>query len=274
MTTPIQRNRGLAFVLFLATGGGAGATTLTLTDGLAYFQYNDTSLAGDTFRYDDSGDTLYQEAWYLSLGGQATRLTGGSLSNQTSNSVTITYSSFGGAFSAVESVAVNYTLTDTGSSGILNASLDVAAGSSGATFSLVNYFDYDLGNYTNDSAVFDEATGRMTISDGDSNPGPNVIRQGVFFDSWEIAPYAGLQSRIASGQSLSGTGSPFGPADFTGAMQWDFDLAADETDSVNVGGGGAIGEPGEGLGSGVPEPSTAIPTGLLLGAAFMRRRRR
>lgn len=243
----------------------AEATTLTISDGLGSFRYNDSSFADDSFSYNGSGDLLYQEAWYLNVGGVATILTAGTLSNVSTNSATITYSPTG-QFSSVSRVAITYTLTDSGSAGLLSAAVAVTASNSGANFSLINYFDYDLGSPGNDSATFDVATGRMMISDGDSNPRPNVIRQGALFDSWEIGPFAQLQTRIGNGQLLSGSGSPFGPADFTGAMQWNFSLSSNQTVLVNVGGGGSIGEP-------IPEISHVAPLGFLLAAGLLRRRR-
>ena len=86
-----------------------------------------------------------------------------------------------------------------------------------------------------------------------------MIASGTAADRFEIAPFSGLQDTLDAMQGvgaadLSDTGSPFGPADFTGALQFDFSLA-----------------PGGSQGFGmtlIPEPATAIQ--LALGLARPR----
>jgi hypothetical protein len=102
------------------------------------------------------------------------------------------------------------------------------------------------------------------VTDGSTGFGL-MVGSMVAADHFEIAPFPVLQTTLDAMQGvgaadLADASSPFGPADFTGALQFDFSLA-----------------PGASQGFGmtlIPEPSSAIQLALgLLGLAFAGRRR-
>ncbi len=120
------------------------------------------------------------------------------------------------------------------------------------------YLDLDLeGSFGDDLATGGPAGFHVT----DGGTGFDLmIASGTAADRFEIAPYPGLQTALDAMQGvgaadLSDSGSPFGPADFTGALQFDFSLAA----------GGS-----QGFGMTlIPEPASALLLALgLLGLAL------
>lgn len=131
----------------------------------------------------------------------------------------------------------------------------------------MNYFDYDLGSsFSDDSATYrtiaGPTTGRIEVTDSNSDIG--VAREGVF-DSWQIGAYGQLDSQISNGTGLSESGSPFGPGDFTGALQWDI--------QIPVWGGQQVFASTGSIGSEVPEVGQVLSAGLLLFVGLVRRRR-
>jgi hypothetical protein len=156
------------------------------------------------------------------------------------------------AFEIVE--ATRSLIWDVGVSNLGAAALDLV---------FYAYLDLDLeGDFGNDLAtggvggfrVQDGATG-LDLGFGTTAPA----------DHYQVAPFPNLQSALdgllgVGAADLADAGTPFGPADFTGALQFDFSLAP----------GGA-----QGLGIRlIPEPDTAILLALgLLGLAHAGRRR-
>jgi hypothetical protein len=88
----------------------------------------------------------------------------------------------------------------------------------------------------------------------------------VAADHFQIAPWSVLRDNLNAMQGvgaadLADTGSPFGPDDFTGALQFDFSLAPGASQGLGV--------------TLIPEPASALQLALgLLGLAFAGRRRR
>lgn len=136
---------------------------------------------------------------------------------------------------------------------------------SASTLDLVFYAYVDLDleeSFGNDLAT--GGPGGFQVIDGDTGF-TLMVGSMVAADHFEIAPFPVLQTTLdamqgAGAADLADAGGPFGPADFTGALQFDFSLA-----------------PGGSQGFGmmlIPEPSSAIQLALgLLGLAFAGRRR-
>ena len=137
--------------------------------------------------------------------------------------------------------------------------------SSAATLDLVFYAYLDLdmeGDFGNDLAT--GGPGGLRVSDGatgfDLTFGSTTVA-----DRFEVAPWPNLRTALEGmlgtpAADLADTGTPFGPGDFTGALQFDFSLAP----------GGS-----QGLGMTlIPEPASAILFALgLLGLALAGRNR-
>ncbi|MGD9420294.1 MAG: hypothetical protein Q7R22_015260 [Verrucomicrobiota bacterium JB025] len=270
----------LLVLAFAAGSSRIEATTLTISDGDALFSYTDSTSgylwnrtdANDVFSYGGIGDTLYQESWHLISSGDSSQPSGGSVTvSESGSSATMMYTR--GLAGGLESLAITYGIEDTGSSALLSVSISATAGDSGASVSLVNYFDYDLDGFGDDVATYDAASGIMIIQDGGGDVTEVVSRKGVLVDGWEMASYSGLLTQIKSGGALSGAASTYGPGDFTGAMQWDIELDPNEVKEFNTGGGAAIGsETALGGAAMVPEALPLAPLTVLLCAGLFVRK--
>ncbi|HEY8154792.1 MAG TPA: PEP-CTERM sorting domain-containing protein [Myxococcota bacterium] len=124
------------------------------------------------------------------------------------------------------------------------------------------YLDLDLeGDFGNDLAT--GGAGGFLVTDGatgfDLSVGSTTAA-----DRFEVAPYPNLQSALdgmlgVGAANLADAGTPFGPADFTGALQFDFSLAPGGSQDFGM--------------TLIPEPATAILLALgLLGLAFAGRK--
>jgi hypothetical protein len=161
-------------------------------------------------------------------------------------------------------ITLDYAFALDGTTRSLVWDVDVTSASA-ATLDLVfyAYVDFDLElSADNDLATGGPAGFQVT----DGGTGFDLMMGSmVAADHFEIAPWPTLQSTIDAMQGvgaadLADAGSPFGPSDFTGALQFDFSLA-----------------PGGNQGFGmtlIPEPTTAFQLALgLLGLAIAGRRR-
>jgi hypothetical protein len=126
---------------------------------------------------------------------------------------------------------------------------------SGSALDLVfySYLDLDLdgsGDFDDDQAI---AT-PYSITVTDSSPGSTTefvwrASNGGPADHFEVAAYASVRTKLnnmTSAQDLADTGANFGPADFTGAFQYNISLAPGA--SLNLGAGTVF----------TPEPSTGL----------------
>lgn len=140
---------------------------------------------------------------------------------------------------------------------------------SGAALDLVYYayLDLDLdgtADYGDDQAT----ASNYSITVTDSSPGSTTefvwrASNGGQADHFEVAGYASVRNKLdgmTSAQDLADTGANFGPADFTGAFQYNISLAPGE--SINLGSGTVF----------TPEPSTGLLVLTGLAGLAMRRR--
>lgn len=123
------------------------------------------------------------------------------------------------------------------------------------SFSFYNYLDLDLGgaaSFANDVAVGNLST--ITVTDA-GNPAlpPYVWFSSMPATHFQIGAYPGLRNQLdgmAAAQNLTDGVANFGPADFTGAFQYDLTIAAGQTLA---------------FATGVPEPGPGALLGLVAG---------
>lgn len=133
-----------------------------------------------------------------------------------------------------------------------------------------SYLDLDLdgsADYGDDQAV---ATA-YSITVTDASPTSDTeftwrASNGGQADHFEVSAYASVRTKLnnmTSAQDLADTAANFGPADFTGAFQYNITIAAGE--SINLGAGTVF----------TPEPSTGllVLSGLIVLGARQRRTR-
>lgn len=136
--------------------------------------------------------------------------------------------------------------------------------SSALDLSLFMYADIDLnGSGANDSATL-VAPGLIQITDGGSIFAEML---GVGASAYQVLPFAALRALLTntSVDNFNNTGLPFGPDDFTGGFQWNLNIPAGQTVSINA----SL--------AAIPEPHVMALAGLgMIGgaAAYSRRRLR
>lgn len=138
-------------------------------------------------------------------------------------------------------------------------------GSGSVSLSMYQYLDLDLNGTANDDLASGSGS-QIVVADGTA---PFVFAwnaaNGSPADHFAVQAYPGLRNLLdgmAAAQDLPDTATSFGPADFTGAFQYDFVLAPGG--SIDLVGGAVT----------VPEPAPALLALLgLIGLAAASRRR-
>ena len=141
-----------------------------------------------------------------------------------------------GQFSAIEGASVfdSHLLTGGNPSGLVSFSLLVTnLGSSPLSLELFHYADFDLDGPPNDSASLSERSLELAIDLADAG---GVIGQYAALTSsdvplgqihFQVGPYSDIRDLLddTAVTQLGDTGLPFGPGDFTGAVQFSIQLA-------------------------------------------------
>lgn len=251
------------------------AQTLSITDGTNSFSVpaGPGGLASQTLPGPNTGDILFDEIWFLNVGGLATRLDNTpaaniAVSGNNTSSGTISYSSVpNSATAALLDIELTYQIGSP-TSGDLEIDLELslpASATSSVTGSLVNYFDYDLNGAGSQTAVFTN-TPFPTITQTNTLTGETYSRAGIGASAFDIASFNGLENDLITGLLLDST-PDLGVIDVTAAFQWDFTLAPGESFSIEAGGFSAVGVA-------VPEPSTLAMMSFLGVVVSLRRSRK
>ena len=250
------------------------AQTLSITDGTNSFSLpaGPGGIASQTLPGSNIGDILFEEIWFLNVGGLATRLDSTPAANITvtgSNTsvATISYSGVATATAAVFDVDLTYQIGSP-TTGDLEIDLELslpASATSSVSGSLVNYFDYDLNGAGGQTAVFTN-TPFPTITQTNTLTGETYSRTGIGASAFDIASFSGLENDLTTGLLLDST-PDLGVIDVTAAFQWDFTLAPGESFSIEAGGLSAVGVA-------VPEPSTLALMSFLGVVVSLRRSRK
>jgi MYXO-CTERM domain-containing protein len=230
-------------------------------------------------------DQLYQMFGYLGTASGVVRVDGSGFTElsaitQVGNQATSTLE-LGAAAGALGLTAgdlrIDYTFTaidDTSAADADDFRWDVLIeNTSGSALDLVfySYLDLDIdgaADFADD--LVDANLYRMVVSD--STPSSTSLFRWKASssgpaDHFQVGSYPSVRNTLdgmASAQDLSDTPASFGPADFTGAYQYDLSLAPGEIFSLGLGGVSVV-----------PEPGTALLAWLgLLGIAGWRKGRR
>ena len=228
----------------------ARADILTITDGVSTFQYDSDSPNGGNADLATTADILYQETWFFLYedvsGTQLVELTNGTAVS-VGNMGTLTFAGIGsGPTNAGFDIVLSYEVNDDAGTPTLNYSAAVTNQSLAAqNVSLFNYFDHDVNGAGGDVATMNTITlGSLTF--GDDASGIESFRNFTAVTHYQFATFGSdLDGQIRNGTitSLDDSGSPFGPADLTVALQWDLSLASGQTTTI-FGTVAAVPEPG------------------------------
>lgn len=216
----------LCTALGLATSALAQPNTGgTITDGdVSFTQGNSPTIAtgagatGASINSMSAGpDHLFQTWWWYRVDGTDTRefcFANASSGNWSGNVGTMNFSL--PSFDAV----MTYTIEDAGDNmAVLTQDLDITNTTGNAlNLAIFNYLDVDLSNTIGDDSAAAISSTEMEISD----PSNFARYAGIGADGYQVGIYATVRNDLtnSSVSNFTGTGLPFGPADFTGAYQW------------------------------------------------------
>lgn len=268
----------LNLVLVTALAAQPGGT---LTDGNAQFVQGAAPAAvgstGPTADFRPEGpattDHLFQLWWWYRVAGDSrerpfgsytdgTRVISGT-SNYTGNTAIYTWTVTEGG---TDLFLARWTKVLTDGSFTGEAYLSQTFGitnltSSPLDLSLFMYVDYDInGTGSNDSATL-VAPGLIQVTDGGT-----IFTEmlGVGASAYQVTAFSTLRGLLTNGavDNFNNTGLPFGPGDFTGGFQWNLNIPAGQSVTVNA----SL--------AAIPEPHVMAVAGLaMLGGAWTTKRR-
>lgn len=242
----------LAALAVSTTSFGQGS----ITNGNAVY----THLAGNTgssdFLANGAGvtDQTTGNQWLFRLAGATGQMRlsmGTATSTATGGALGVTSQSYVGNLAMLDWTSggllfhLNITLNDgvgTESADLLQSMVVTNTNNFDTTLEMFHYADIDLSRalaaaalppattaFGNDSATINGAGTMMTITDG-AYPS-TMTWSAPTANAWEIRAFSSLGTalRSATTYNLANVGSPFGPADFTGAFQWNLALAAGQS---------------------------------------------
>ncbi len=177
------------------------------------------------FRVGGAGnpDHLFQQYWWYRVQGdsQETEFVNASSWSYSGNTATLTFST--PQFDAVMQFVV---LGVRNGLGVLTSTLTVFNTSADPlTLNLYNYADLDMNNSAGNDSADLNGVNIIRVTDG-GNTGWRANYEGT--DAFQVASFAALRGMLTdpNADDLNNTGLPFGPGDWTGAFQWQFNISS------------------------------------------------
>ncbi len=194
-----------------------GPTSGTITDGSVSLTLRPAT--GGNVDLDVNGaDHLYQLWWYYRAQGgtQETPFPMPDSQSYTGNTATLDWNSLNGVIGVTLTLTITEQNGGTGTTVTQELAMSVGAGS--YNYDFFAYADADVGGTSAaDSAAAITAPGHLRVTDGDT-----LDFVGTLVDAHQVTGYDSLFSLLedSSLTNLDNSGLPFGPGDYTGAMQW------------------------------------------------------
>ena len=280
--------RNILFILGLFVAGSVwaqkvevvegGSPTGTITDGAVSFAYGGLGTGGaanaNLLGTGAGGDQLFSLWWYYRISGdtQETPFPAPDAETYVGNTATLDWTNVDARGFAAQ---LTHVVADAGGpSGTLTSELALT-NNSGAplTIDLFWYVDADVaGSAGGDSGVLTTDPTLITVTDTESR---EIL--GGANDSYQVAAWPAIRDLLSDAvlDDLDNTGLPFGPGDYTGAMQW-VSVTIPDGDSMTFGanlGANTPAPPVVGPPPPPPPPAVAVPAlnqlGLLLLAAVL-----
>ncbi|MGI9517514.1 MAG: hypothetical protein ACR2NP_10730, partial [Pirellulaceae bacterium] len=160
---------------------------LSISDGVASFDYGTDEPAIGNANLVSTSDILYQETWFIRnnhplLGPATWEMTGGT-AQSSGNSGSLTFNGVGGGINTSGfDIVLSYAVQDAGGVGTLHYSASITNTNPVAEdISLFHYFDHDLNGASRDSAMYQ--SGRIDIADAG---GLSTFREFTPADHWQL----------------------------------------------------------------------------------------
>ncbi len=172
-------------------------------------------------------DQVFQCWWYYRLGGEAREHafnagSGQLAQNYSGSTATLTWPNVDGKGITATNVITVYSTGPR--AGVASHRFTVTnTRATPVTITLFCYLDADFcGSSNSDTATPAPTTQRIRIRDGLSCTGDFLDFVARGSDRYEVVPYPSLRVRLLDNafDDLADAGTPFGPADFSGAHQW------------------------------------------------------
>ena len=242
----------------------------TITDGAASFAYNGIGTGGAAnadLTGVGAGDQLFSLWWYYRVDGDAleTPFPAPDTQDYTGNTATLSWADVDGRGFSGELVNVVADLS--GPSGTLTSAWTLTNNAaSPLTIDIFWYADADVaGTASGDDAVLGNFPDLIEVTDTDT-----LQLLGGGNSAFQVGPWPDIRDLLSDAvlDNLDDSGLPFGPGDFSGAMQWT-SITIDPGASASLGGNIGVNTPAPGFGGPPPPPVPEAQTVPTLGATGM-----
>jgi len=215
-----MRKTGFALIALCLVAGVALAQTGVITDGDVTFEYDGSDFNPGLANYevDNGTDHMFQQWWYYRVMGDTSETVFPlpDTESYVGNVATLVWNDVNGlGFSAREVT----TVSDTGdNSASLRHDLTIVNNNAGPLMVTVfNYTDLDV-----DASAGDDSASDLTQTNLGVMETSVANYRGLGSDAFKVTEFLDLRTELDDDliTMLDDSGTPFGPADFTGAFEW------------------------------------------------------